>query len=222
MQRTRIKICGITRPDDAACAACAGADAIGMVLHAPVKRRITVEQAEKILAVLPPFVTPVGLFVDCPTAEILRIATRLGISHVQLHGHESPKDVAAIAPLRVVKAVRVGANVESELKSWRTPISNLIGLILETAGTAQAGGTGVANDWAAIKRLQAAGNFNELPPLIAAGGLNPDNVADVVREIRPWAVDVSSGVEAGVVGEKSPEEIIAFVRAVRQAEPSKG
>ncbi len=222
MQRTRIKICGITRPEDAIAAADAGADAVGLIFYAPAPRNISAEQAAEILRVLPPFVSPVGLFVDADARDILRVADRLGLRHVQLHGHEPPARVGELGRMQVIKAVRVGDELGATLATWRGAIadmrlSNLRGLVLETAGTREAGGTGVANDWHAVQRCRESGAFDGLPPLIAAGGLTPETVGDVVRTLRPWAVDVSSGVESGK-GVKSVEKLREFVRAVREAD----
>ncbi len=222
MHRTRVKICGITRPEDAAAAAVAGADAIGMVFYAPAPRNISIERAKEILDVLPPFVSPVGLFVDAPADEIRRIADELHLGHVQLHGQEPPERVAELRGLQVIKAMRVDAQFGETLAAWRRAsaeldLTNLRGIVLETGGTRQAGGTGVANDWTAVLRHRDAGAFEGLPPLIAAGGLTPQTVGDVVRNLRPWAVDVSSGVESAK-GLKSVEKIQQFVQAVREAD----
>ncbi len=222
MHRTRIKICGITRPEDAAAAAAAGADAIGMVFYQSAPRCITVERAREILAILPPFVSPVGLFVDAAAEEILRITAKLHLRHVQLHGDEPPSRVASLPGLQVIKAVRVDALLPETLATWRAAIGNLhlphlTGVVLETANTAEAGGTGMANDWASVQRHRADGAFDGLPQLIAAGGLTPETVGGVVRALRPWAVDISSGVESSK-GIKSVEKLHQFVRAVREAD----
>ena len=196
----------------------AGADAIGMVFYKPAPRCVMIERAREIMAVLPPFVTPVGLFVDADVAEMRETIESLGLRHVQLHGHESPETVAALHDRIVLKAVRVSTNaLAAELEAWRRAISkyalhNLRGFVLETAGKG-VGGTGIENDWAMIARLQREGAFDGLPPIIAAGGLRPENVAGVIRELRLWAVDVSSGVEE-TPGRKSVEKMEAFVRAV--------
>lgn len=220
--RTRIKICGIGRPEDAAAAAAAGADAIGLVFHPPAPRCVTVDRAREILAALPAFVTPVGVFVDAPIETVRQTASALGVRYVQLNGHEPPEVVVALAPLVVIKAVRVDADFGATLAAWRDAVrslrlTNLKGLVLETAGTGRAGGTGVANDWETVRRHRAAGDFDGVPPVIAAGGLTPETVAAVVRDVRPWAVDVSSGVE-DVPGRKSVDRIHAFVGAVREAD----
>src|SRR3954453_18471089 len=131
--------------------------------------------------------------------------------------------VAELRGLRVIKAVRVVRGEFSlTLRRWRDAIAaqeltNLAGLVLETGGTKKAGGTGVANDWDTIRAAQAAGEFDGLPPIIAAGGLTPETVGQVVRDGRPWGGDVSSGVEESL-GRKSQEKMAAFVRAVRDAD----
>jgi phosphoribosylanthranilate isomerase len=221
--RTRIKICGICRAEDAAVAARAGADAIGMVFHPPAPRNVPPERAREILAALPPFVTAVGLFVDAAPDVVLATARALNLRHIQLNGHESPDHVRALQPLTVIKALRVERErFEKALGDWRQAIrslglTNLAGFVLETANTGQAGGSGVANDWATVREAQAAGAFDGLPSIVAAGGLTPESVGAVVREIRPFAVDVSSGVEE-VRGRKSAARVEAFVRAVREAD----
>jgi phosphoribosylanthranilate isomerase len=221
--RTRIKICGICRPEDGAAAAAAGADAIGLVFHPAAPRFISIEQARRILAALPAFVTPVGVFVNATAGHVHETAGALALRHVQLNGDEPPDAVAELAPLSVIKAVRVERERFGEtLARWREAVrslglTNLKGLVLETAGTGRAGGTGVANDWDAVRRHRAAGDFVGLPPVVAAGGLTPETVGAVVRDVRPWAVDVSSGVEESP-GRKSVERIAAFVRAVHDAD----
>ena len=223
VQRTRIKICGVCRPEDAALAARAGADSIGLIFHAPAPRNVSLDRAREILAALPPFVTPVGLFVDASLGTVLDTVRDLGLRHVQLHGHEPPKMVRGLRPLTVIKAVTVERERFADtLATWRQAIAslalkNLAGLVLETAGTGQAGGSGVANDWATVRAAQAAGAFDGLPPIIAAGGLTPESVGGIVREIRPYAVDVSSGVEEARC-QKSAARMEAFVRAVRDAD----
>ena len=222
MHRTRVKICGITRPEDAAAAAAAGADAIGMIFYEAAARRISVERAKEIFGILPPFVSAMGVFVDADARHVLGVAETLGLRHVQLSGHEPPAHITELRGLHAVKAVRVDERLPETLAAWRRAtaegnLSNLRGILLETGGTPEAGGTGVANDWSAILRHRDAGAFEGLPQLIAAGGLTPETVGDVVRALRPWAVDVSSGVEMSK-GVKSVEKIQAFVRAVREAD----
>jgi phosphoribosylanthranilate isomerase len=190
-----------------------------MVFYKPAPRCITIERAREILAVLPPFVTPVGLFVNAAVGEIKSVADPVGLRHVQLHGDEGPVVVAGLGNRIVVKAVRVTRDAfATELGKWKaSPLPQLRGLVLETATAGGMGGTGIENDWQHVRALQQRGDFAGLPPIIVAGGLTPKNVGRVVRELRPWAVDVSSGVER-VKGQKSVELIERFVRAVRDAE----
>ena len=217
MHRTRIKIDGIGHVEDAQEAARAGADAVGMIFHPPAPRNVSMPRATEILADLPPFITPVGVFVDSDLGRIREIAGSLGLRHVQLHGHESPEIIAQLRDFTVIKAVRVYADtLSAELDSWRKAIirlklTHLQGIVLETGGAP--GGSGVPNDWETIRRHRQRGDFVGLPHLICAGGLTPESVASVVRDIRPWAVDVSSGVES-TPGRKSIEKIRAFVGAV--------
>jgi phosphoribosylanthranilate isomerase len=229
MPRTRIKICGVRRPQDALAAADAGVDAIGLVFYPRARRRIDLDTARQILGALPAFVTPVGLFVDQDAESIRQIAADLHLGHIQLHGHEEPTHVASLRPFAVLKAIKTSRDtLRAELDFWRESIQsldlrNLKAFVLETpTGAADApGGTGQENDWDAIVDAQLAGAFEGLPPIIAAGGLNPQNVAEVVRRIRPYAVDVSSGVEE-VFGEKSVVKIGAFVEAVAGASDACG
>jgi phosphoribosylanthranilate isomerase len=216
MQRTRVKICGVGHVEDALAAARAGADAVGLVFHPDSRRSVQPQRALEILAALPPFVSPVGLFVDLPISAIWDAVRSLNLRHVQLNGHESAEQVAELRGLTVLKAIRVDPNTFGpELEQWRRDIqrlklSHLQGFVLETAGAV--GGSGVANNWDLVAQHRKRGDFVGLPPIIAAGGLTPDTVADVVRAVHPWAVDVSSGVESSP-GRKSPEKIAAFIRA---------
>ena len=217
MRRTRVKICGVMRPEDAAAACALGADAIGMIFHPPAPRNIAIERARLVMEQVAPFVTPVGVFADAAPAQVTEIATTLGLRVVQLNGHETPDDVAALRPLRVIKAIRVvRGQLPAALRPW-TGVTNLIGLVMEPGNTNEPGGTGVGNDWDEVIDAQRAGAFDGLPPLIAAGGLTPENVANVVRTVRPFAVDVSSGVERER-GVKSPELIEHFIRSVCAAD----
>jgi phosphoribosylanthranilate isomerase len=221
-QRTRIKICGVRRPEDALAAARAGADAIGLVFHPAAPRNISLAQARAILEVLPAFVTPVALFVDAGAEQVRRVTDELRLRHVQLHGDEAPEDVARLSHLVVIKAVRADPrHFGDTLARWHDAVagglSNLKGLVLETPATVEAGGTGVPNDWVTVREHQSRGAFDGLPAIIAAGGLTPETVGRVVREVRPWAVDVSSGVEE-TRGIKSEAKIRAFVAAVRDAD----
>ena len=225
MHRTRVKICGITRPEDARAAAEAGADGIGLIFHPPAPRCLTIERARDILATLPAFVTPVGVFVNVSPEQVTQTATDLGLRHVQLNGNEPPDVVGALSRFAVIKAVRVERDHFGDtLATWRSAVTNLRltnlkGLVLETPGTGKAGGTGVPNDWETVRQHQRTGSFGDLP-VIAAGGLTPETVGRVVRDIRPWAVDVSSGVE-DEPGRKSVHKLAAFIQAVKDADAAK-
>jgi phosphoribosylanthranilate isomerase len=217
MQRTRIKICGITRAADAAVADACGADAIGMILHADSARRIDLPTARAILQSLGPFLTPVGVFVDAEPAFVIDAARSLGLRHVQLHGSEPPEHVAALRDFRVIKALRVSDSTAEELRLWQHEstqlrLHNLTAFLLESG----AGGSGVESEWTAIAALRHRRDLARMH-LIAAGGLRPDNVARVVAQVRPWAVDVSTGVEDSI-GVKSPQKTADFVAAVREAD----
>ena len=220
MSRTRIKICGITRLDDAKAASSAGADAIGLIFHQASARNINLDRAREIVRAVGPFVTVVGVFVDALASRVMEVADELGLHTVQFNGQEPVERIAQLRKqrLKVIKAVKVDANIEKELDKWRSAMSlvgdMLAGIVLETGGTSVAGGSGMANDWNRIKQLQDRGAFAGLPPVIAAGGLHAQNVKDMVKNLRPWAVDVSSGVES-TLGQKSPAMISDFVAAVR-------
>jgi phosphoribosylanthranilate isomerase len=223
--RPRIKIDGVMRPQDAVAAAEAGADAVGMIFYPKARRCIDAKTAADILRALPAFVTPLAVFVDQEVDYIRRITNELHIRHVQLHGHEEPDVVAALRDYTVLKSIKASAaTLRAELDTWRESIAslalhNLKAFILETPVAGVPGGSGVENDWAAIEAAQRAGAFVGLPPIIAAGGLRPENVADVVRRLRPYAVDVSSGVEE-TFGEKSPAKLRAFIDEVTLASSS--
>jgi phosphoribosylanthranilate isomerase len=211
VHRTRIKFCGITRPTDAEEAANAGADAIGLIFYARSSRHVTIPQGREILRALPPMVSPVGLFVDASVQEILQTSGELNLRTVQLHGSERPDILASLVDLTIIKAIRCTAANLAALDSWK----HAAGILLETAGTPEPGGSGVANDWALIQ--SAVESSPSHPPLIAAGGLTPENVAQMMRRIRPWAVDVSTGIEESP-GVKSIEKMRKFAAAVRAAD----
>jgi len=222
MSRTRIKIDGICRAADAAAAADAGADAIGMVFDPTAQRSVSIGQARQIVSAISAFVSIVGVFVDADAGTIRQVMDEIPMSAVQLHGRESPQLVAELKPVRVIKALRT--DEADALSIWLEAmgdlkLTNLIGIVMDTSTLIAKvpGGSGVANDWSQLRDLQRAHRFDGLGALIVAGGLNPANVGDVVRLLRPFAVDVSSGVESAK-REKSPDKIAAFVRAVREAD----
>ena len=214
MPRTRIKFCGITSSADAVAAAAAGADAIGLVLGANSSRRITIEQAMQILAALPPLITPIALFADSYAAEVTRIVQILHLTHLQLHGNEPPEFLAQLPNVKILKVIHVEKSTFADtLKRWKG--TRVAALLLETPGTT--GGSGIENDWETVVAAKQSGQLDGLPPIIAAGGLRPDNVAAVIRQLRPFSVDVSSGIESAP-GIKSVEKMTAFAAAVRSAD----
>jgi len=200
----RSKICGITRVEDALAAVDAGADAIGLVFYAKSPRAVTVQQAQAILAALPPFVTTVGLFVDCQRSELNAILDAVPLDLLQFHGDESP---AACEGFRrpYIKALRVkpGDDIAARIGLY----GSAAGVLLDTFVPGVPGGTGEAFDWSLVPRGLSV-------PIILAGGLTPENVRAAIEQVCPYAVDVSGGVEASK-GLKDSDKIHAFVRAVR-------
>ncbi len=206
-RRTRTKICGITRVEDGLAAASTGADAIGLVFHGASPRNVAVEQAVAICAALPPFVTTVGLFVDAPAATVFDILQKVPLDLLQFHGDESAEYCRSFSR-PYIKAIRMADGVDLQMAA--TEYSDARGLLLDTYHKGIAGGTGETFDWARIPADLAL-------PVILAGGLEPENVAAAVRSVHPFAVDVSSGVEAEK-GIKDAAKIIAFIRGVNSAD----
>lgn len=202
--RTRIKICGVTRPEDARVAAESGADAIGLVFYAPSPRNLALEQARAIVAALPPFVTAVGLFVDPTRDQVEAVLRRCSLGLLQFHGDEAPGFCGGFG-LPYVKAARVRA--DSDLVQYLSPYHAAQGWLLDAYHDRLYGGTGESFDWRLIPQDLAR-------PVILSGGLTPDNVGAAVRQVRPWAVDVSSGVEASK-GIKDAAKIAAFIAGVK-------
>jgi phosphoribosylanthranilate isomerase len=205
--RTRIKICGITSAGDAAAAVACGADAVGFVF-APSPRQVTPELAAQAAAVVPPPVARVGVFVDPSLDAVEHAIAAVGLTAVQLCGAESPEFCSAVS-VPVIKVLAVGTDFDFE--SAEPFRGHAAALLLDTYVAGKAGGTSQTFDW------QQAGEAPEWAPCFVAGGLNPGNVAEAVRVVRPFAVDVSSGVEASP-GIKDPEKIAAFCAAVRAAD----
>jgi phosphoribosylanthranilate isomerase len=204
---TAVKICGITRAEDALFAAREGAHAIGLVFYKPSPRYIDPDAAAAVVRALPPFVTPVGLFVNASEHEVREIAARAHIQLLQFHGDESP-DFCERFDLPYMKAVRVRPGVD--LLQYACDFHSARALLLDAYQEGLHGGTGATFDWALIPP--------SLPlPVVLSGGLNPDNVRDAVRAVKPWAVDVSSGVEAGK-GIKDAAKIAAFISGVRDVD----
>jgi phosphoribosylanthranilate isomerase len=204
---TRVKICGVTRIEDARAAAEAGADAIGLVFYDKSPRHVGVDQARAVLASLPPFVTSVGLFVNPSAAQVEATLDALPLDLLQFHGDESPGFCRGFGR-PYLKAVRVRAGVD--LVKYAASYADARGLLLDAYVEGTPGGTGQAFDWGLIP----AG----LPlPVVLSGGLDAANVGEAIRRVRPWAVDVSSGVEAAR-GIKDAAKIAAFMQGVRNAD----
>ncbi|MBK1645372.1 phosphoribosylanthranilate isomerase [Thiocapsa imhoffii] len=201
--RTRVKICGLTRHEDVAAAVAAGVDAIGFVFHEPSPRAVTPEQARALCDVVPPFVTAVGLFVDADAARIRHILERVPLELLQFHGDEAPDFCAAFAR-RWIKAVRM--RPQTDPRAERLRYRDAAGLLLDTYDPARAGGTGRRFDWDRIPAEMASS-------IILAGGLDATSVGDAIRQVRPFGVDVSGGVEAAK-GVKDHDQIHTFMQRV--------
>jgi len=204
---TAVKICGITRPEDALAAARAGAHAIGLVFYAKSPRHVTPARAAEIIRVLPPFVTTVGLFVNATAEEVRAALAEAPVGLLQFHGDETPEFCRQFKR-PYVKAVRVKAGVD--LLQYAQDYHDAKALLLDAYVEGLHGGSGAAFDWSLIPR--------GLPlPVILSGGLTPENVTEAVRRVRPSAVDVSSGVESAK-GIKDAQKIAAFIKGVRNAD----
>ena len=207
MPRTRIKVCGLTRADQALAAARLGVDAIGLVFAANSPRRVDIDQARIVIEVLPPFVTVVGLFCDTPSDEIEAILRATDLDLLQFHGDEPP-DLCGAWRRPWIKAIPMSATLDPLAYAATYPAAR--GFLLDSHGGGRVGGSGEVFDWSRIpERLSR--------PLILAGGLDADNVEQAIRQVQPWAVDVSSGVESGK-GLKDPAKLAAFVESVRRAD----
>jgi phosphoribosylanthranilate isomerase len=201
--RTRVKICGITRIEDALAAVELGADAIGLVFYAPSPRNVSIAQAKAIVAALPPFVSAVGLFVNEPLDNIKKVLAQVDLNMLQFHGDESVEDCEQIN-MPYYKAIRVKA--DTNLIQYAQIYQSAKALLLDTYSEAAVGGTGMVFDWTLIPA--------QMPkPVILAGGLNPNNVASAIAQVHPYAVDVSGGVELSK-GIKDKEKMTAFMQSV--------
>jgi phosphoribosylanthranilate isomerase len=210
MKRIRVKICGITRVEDALAAVDAGADAIGLVFYAASPRCVSIAQAQAIVAAMPPFVAVVGLFVNAGIAEIQAVLSQVRLDIIQFHGDETPKDcdqACAQINLPYYKAIRVKS--DTNLLQYALDFKAAKALLLDTYSEQAYGGTGHAFDWNLIPK-------NLPKPIILAGGLNADNVADAIKKVMPYAVDISGGVEVNK-GIKDKDKIAAFMQAVKES-----
>jgi len=201
----RIKVCGITSLDDALAAVDSGADALGFVFYAKSPRRVTPEEAGEIIRRLPPLVTTVGVFVDEPAERVNEILRTARLDAAQLHGDETPGECRRVEA-RVIKALRVrGPGVIERMAGY-----DVAAFLLDAFREDAPGGTGETFDWAIAERAVGRGR------VILSGGLTPDNVAGAVRRVRPYGVDVSSGVELAP-GRKDPERVRRFIEEARAA-----
>lgn len=214
--RTRVKMCGITNRYDAEEGVRAGVDALGFIFVDESPRFITPEVAREIISDLPPFVDCVGVFVDRDPKEVEEIIAYCGLSYAQLHGSEEPKYCERLArftaPCKVIKAFRVDGEAEPDLFIPYNDVAQ--GFLLDTYSKGIAGGTGLTFDWRIVGRLHLQS------PLILAGGLGPENVGEAIRLVRPFGIDVNSGVERAP-GIKDADKLHAFMEQVRLADQDK-
>ena len=208
--RTRVKICGITRSEDAQAAARAGADAIGLVFYPPSPRFLSLDWARQLASEVPAFVSTVALFVNPAAADVYTVLERVRPAMLQFHGEETPVFCAQFG-VPYIKACRVRSGVSSGggLLEYLRPFSGAAGWLLDSH-VEEYGGVGEAFDWSLVPDERSR-------PLVLSGGLAVDNVAEAVRRVRPWAVDVSSGVESAK-GIKDAARIAAFITEVRNAD----
>jgi len=204
--RTRIKICGITRAEDARAAAQAGADAIGLVFYPASPRFLSLEWARQLATGLPPFVSAVALFVNPAAAEVYTVLERVRPALLQFHGDEDPVFCAQFG-VPYIKACRVKPGVD--LLEYLRPYAGAAGWLLDSH-VEEYGGVGESFDWSLVPTERTR-------PLVLSGGLTRENVGEAIRRVRPWAVDVSSGVESSK-GIKDAARIAAFIAEVRNAD----
>jgi phosphoribosylanthranilate isomerase len=205
---TAIKLCGFTRPEDARVAVLAGANAIGLVF-ASSPRQVTVQQAKKIIRVLPATILRVGVFVNQDPGWVLGVYRDLGLDRLQFHGSESRRMLRLFPQNRIIRALKPGANTPAPTTD---PAPEASVFLVDAAISGQAGGTGRLANWKYARGLK---KFHK--PIILSGGLNPENVGRAIRAVKPDMVDVSSGIEIRP-GIKGAEKMRAFILAVRQAE----
>jgi phosphoribosylanthranilate isomerase len=204
--RTRVKICGITRPQDAQAAARAGADAIGLVFYPSSPRYLSGERAVEIRDALPPFVQTVALFVNPDAAQVAQVMQRVRPAMLQFHGEETPEFCGQFS-VPFVKACRVRPGVDA--LEYLRPFSGAAAWLFDSY-VPEYGGVGEAFDLSMLPEVKDR-------PVILSGGLSRDNVAEAIRRVRPWGVDVSSGVESAK-GIKDAAKIAAFIAEVRNAD----
>lgn len=213
MNRTRVKICGITSVEDALSASELGADAIGLVFYARSRRCVSAARAAEIVRALPAFVSAVGLFVDAERGEVEAVLEQVHLDCLQFHGSEGLAFCESFGR-PYMKAVRVADSMSAiQITEKRREYSSASAILLDAFEAGVAGGTGRTFDWTKARECSAGSGA----PIVLAGGLGPDNVATAISELIPWAVDVSSGVEKQP-GQKDPTKMKAFFEQVRQVE----
>ena len=217
---TKIKICGLRTLDDALFAHYAGADALGFVIDVPVNtpRKVTSQDAQSIISKLPPYAHAVGVIMPSDIQSIFRIIERTEVNALQIHGNSTAamiREIKAKIPIKIIRAfpIAMDTNVTVTINEIEKYSKSGIGaILLDTKGEANAGGTGQKHDWNKSREIKDSINC----PIILAGGLTPENVADAIRVVEPYAVDVASGVESNP-GIKDHQKIIDFIQNVRNS-----
>ncbi|MDP2286798.1 MAG: phosphoribosylanthranilate isomerase [Pseudohongiella sp.] len=210
--RTRVKICGITRPADARLAAQLGADALGLVFYAGSKRAVSIEQAQQIRAVVPAFVSLVGLFVNPTQKQVESVLADVHLDCVQFHGDETPAFCASFG-VPYVKALRMAPSLSTadDVLTLIDQYATASGILLDAWDPVQAGGTGKQFDWSLAAQCVQQSDL----PIILAGGLEAANAVQAINDVKPWALDLSSGVESEP-GVKDPQRLTAFFDEVNR------
>ena len=213
MHPLRVKICGVTTPDDVAACADAGADAVGINFHPGSPRHVDPRRALPIVKSIPPLMSAIGVFVNQPMRQVAALAYQLGLRGVQVHGDE--REIADPSPFRLIAPFRVRdrndlAEIETYLKRCADAGFQPGAILVDAFVEGQHGGTGQTAPW------ELLAEFRPSVPLILAGGLTPENVAEAIRRVRPAGVDVASGVEISP-GRKDPTRVRVFVERVREA-----
>ncbi len=204
----RVKICGVTNLEDALIATEAGADALGFIIYSKSKRFIKARVVRKITLNLPPFILKVGVFVNEDPRNVLEILSYAHLDFAQLHGDETPEECEYVGKNRVIKVFRL--KEVSEVEKIEPYIGKIRAILLDTYSKDSYGGTGKTFNWEIAKAVKERFDI----PLILSGGLNPENVARAIREVNPYAVDVSSGVEIEP-GKKDHKKVETFVKAAK-------
>ncbi len=215
MHRTRVKICGITRVEDIVNSVESGVDALGFVFVESSPRCVTIEQARSLIKHVPPFVQTVGLFMNQSSEFIRAVLNEVSLNLLQFHGEETPVQ-CELHRMDYIKAIAMGGGSKEggsiDVVNYAAQYADSKGFLLDSHELGQSGGSGEAFDWSKVPRKITK-------PLILAGGLTTENIAAAVSQVKPYAVDVSSGVEAAK-GIKDKEKIVAFIRGVRQGDES--